>query len=126
MVRLFLSMAFPRNLIFDSVLCRAAIETDTRNSEHPKLNLEVVMEGKVAYKSVPPAIHVPSLTPWTRIFSSQKPRVNDDDAHSERARVVCWLDVCAARRAGRDERRRRPSPRAAIAVTRAIMGRLHE
>lgn len=54
-------MAFPRNLIFDSVLRRAAIETDTRNSEHPKLNLEVVMEGKVAYKSVPPAIHVHSL-----------------------------------------------------------------
>ena len=41
----------PRNLIFgDPVLCRSAIEIDTRNPEHPKLNLEVVIDGKVAYK----------------------------------------------------------------------------
>lgn len=30
--------------------CRSAIEIDTRNPEHPKLNLEVVIDGKVAYK----------------------------------------------------------------------------
>jgi len=32
--------------------CRSAIEIDTRNAEHPKLNLEVVSDGKVAYKCV--------------------------------------------------------------------------
>jgi alkaline phosphatase D len=32
------------------VLCRSAIEIDTRDPEHPKLNLEVVIDGKVAYK----------------------------------------------------------------------------
>ena len=32
--------------------CRSAIEIDTRNPEHPKLNLEVVIDGKVAYKHV--------------------------------------------------------------------------
>jgi alkaline phosphatase D len=31
---------------------RSAIEIDTRNPEHPKLNLEVVIDGKVAYKWV--------------------------------------------------------------------------
>jgi alkaline phosphatase D len=29
---------------------RSTIEIDTRNPEHPKLNLEVVIDGKVAYK----------------------------------------------------------------------------
>jgi hypothetical protein len=54
MVCLFLSDV-PRNLILGSVLvtCRSAIEIDTRNPEHPKLNLEVVINGKVAYKWVP-------------------------------------------------------------------------
>jgi alkaline phosphatase D len=32
--------------------CRSAIEIDTRNPEHPKLNLEVVIDGKVAYRRV--------------------------------------------------------------------------
>jgi hypothetical protein len=32
--------------------CRSAIEIDTRNPEHPKLNLEVVIDGKIAYKWV--------------------------------------------------------------------------
>jgi alkaline phosphatase D len=32
--------------------CRSAIEIDTRNPEHPKLHLEVVIDGKVAYKWV--------------------------------------------------------------------------
>jgi alkaline phosphatase D len=36
---------------FDLV-CRSAIEIDTRNPEHPKLNLEVVIDGKIAYKWV--------------------------------------------------------------------------
>ena len=31
---------------------RSTIEIDTRNPEHPKLNLEVVIDGKVAYKCV--------------------------------------------------------------------------
>jgi alkaline phosphatase D len=31
---------------------RSAIEIDTRNPEHPKLNLEVVIDGKVAYRRV--------------------------------------------------------------------------
>ena len=33
-------------------ICRSAIEIDTRNPEHPKLNLEVVIDGKIAYKWV--------------------------------------------------------------------------
>jgi alkaline phosphatase D len=43
----------PRNLILGSdplYTCRSAIEIDTRNPERPKLNLEVVIDGKVAYK----------------------------------------------------------------------------
>jgi len=36
-----------RSLTFD---CRSAIEIDTRNPDHPKLNLEVVIDGKVEYK----------------------------------------------------------------------------
>ena len=39
-----------------SILCRSAIEIDTRNPEHPRLNLEVVIDGEVAYKWVPPVI----------------------------------------------------------------------
>ena len=31
---------------------RSAIEIDTRNPEHPKINIEVVIDGKVAYKWV--------------------------------------------------------------------------
>jgi len=31
---------------------RSAIEIDTRNPEHPKINVEVVIDGKVAYKCV--------------------------------------------------------------------------
>jgi alkaline phosphatase D len=33
-------------------VCRSAIEIDTRNPEHPVLNLEVVIDGKIAYKWV--------------------------------------------------------------------------
>jgi alkaline phosphatase D len=44
--------------LFCTVLCRSAIEIDTRNPEHPKLNLEVVIDGKVAYKWVPPVISI--------------------------------------------------------------------
>jgi hypothetical protein len=59
MVRLLYSCpTFPGILIWTAVLyfCRSAIEIDTRNPEHPKLNLEVVIDGKVAYKWVPPVI----------------------------------------------------------------------
>jgi hypothetical protein len=50
------STTFPPEFNFGTliyfVLCRSAIEIDTRNPEHPKLNLEVVIDGKVAYKWV--------------------------------------------------------------------------
>lgn len=38
---------------------RSAIEIDTRNPERPKLNLEVVIDGKVAYKWVTSIIFLP-------------------------------------------------------------------
>lgn len=54
MVRLSTLVDVPRNFLIwtfvHCVLCRSAIEIDTRNPEHPKLNLEVVIDGKVAYK----------------------------------------------------------------------------
>jgi hypothetical protein len=42
----------PQSEPFSEFGCRSAIEIDTRNPEHPKLNLEVVIDGKVAYKWV--------------------------------------------------------------------------
>ena len=51
MVRLFLSTTYVPPLNLGTLyFCRSAIEIDTRNPEHPKLNLEVVIDGKVAYK----------------------------------------------------------------------------
>jgi len=55
-LRLFLCDVCRILILTTSVLCRSAIEIDTRNPEHPKLNLEVVIDGKVAYKWVPPVI----------------------------------------------------------------------
>lgn len=47
MVRYLVPLRMMRSLTLD---CRSAIEIDTRNPERPKLNLEVVIDGKVAYK----------------------------------------------------------------------------
>lgn len=53
------------DLILDSVLRRSAIEIDTCDPEHPKLNLDVVIEGNVYCDSCPKSLpglgHLPRV-----------------------------------------------------------------